>query len=40
MLLVHGRSATRRKDDAERGSLLTLTYYGAEKVMPHTTSWA
>jgi enoyl-[acyl-carrier protein] reductase I len=34
-LFLHRRLPARRKDDAEWRQLLTLTYYGAEKVMPH-----
>ena len=35
LLLVHRAGPARREADAAGGSMLTLTYYGAEKVMPH-----
>ena len=35
LLLVHRAGAARREADEPGGSMLTLTYYGAEKVMPH-----
>jgi NAD(P)-dependent dehydrogenase (short-subunit alcohol dehydrogenase family) len=34
-LLLHRRAAARREDDEERRRAVTLTYYGAERVMPH-----
>ena len=36
LLLLHGAGQARSTfDDRWRGSMLTLTYYGAERVMPH-----
>ncbi len=35
LLLFHGRRAAGREDDVQWRTLITLTYYGAEKVVPH-----
>jgi len=35
LLFLHRRRPARREDDEECGAMVTMTYYGSEKVMPH-----